>query len=602
MNQQLCFSSNDFCNDFCNNLYDVFDLECTGIQELCRTYTNRSDKPYLLRENCFLSLSLPASFCNLVYFDSSWGQEFTKKSRKIADSFSFVNAKGRCSAQSAPFFTLSSEEMHIDFAICTSGNYKVTVAFDETAFDSKTLLLTICDADESFETMVNPGCTYAFPRILAHVYTTASECYRSKQAYQIRRLPSHPVYQTLPVIYNHWWAYEDRRINEDTILANARIAKEIGVDLLVLDAGWFGNDSQDEDWFSVRGDWELVNRSRFPHGLSWLREQVEALGLTFGIWCELEGLGLNARLLKEHPEYAAVCDGKPAGYVCFGSSKVQEWAYETMQRLFSQCGASYWKLDFNLDPGLGCNGTEHEHGPHDGLAKHYEGLYRVLDRLRAEFPDLVIENCSSGGQRFNLEMADHTHVHFLSDPDYSTHQMRIFKEASKWLLPKQLLHFMWSNTVCTDGNAPFENLDLEMLSEEELRYHMRLAMMHQFGISHRLSEYSEHTLSLMKKYLLEYKNLIRPFVANGSYLPLFLSEHTNIFSFCANGQVLLFCFAEKPGTAEYPISEVLDPLSAYTILDVDENYRKSLPVSDERFLQFRAEKDWTCKLMLIQQT
>lgn len=582
MNHPICFSSKEF------------NLKEKGIQKLYREYTNHSTEAFLLSDCCFLSLSLPAAFRSVDYYASSWGKEFTKEHHTITDTFSFVNSKGRCSAQSAPFFTLSSEDLHIDFAICTSGNYQVSFTFDH-----EKLSLLITDADTSFKTMINPGCSYTFPHILAHVWSDEGECYPVKQDYRLRNLTPHPVYQNLPVIYNHWWAYEDRHIDEETILSNARIAHEIGIELLVLDAGWFGNDSREEGWFSVRGDWNLVNQTRFPHGLAPLRARIEEIGLKLGIWCEIEGLGQNAALLKEHPEYAAVYGGENAGYVCFGSSKVQEWAYQTMHRLFEQCGASYWKLDFNLDPGYGCNSTEHNHGPSDGLAKHYEGLYRVLDRLRADFPNLVIENCSSGGQRLNLEMAEHTHIHFLSDPDYSTHQMRIFKEASKWLLPKELLHFMWSNTVSCDGNAPFENLNLNALSEEEIRYHMRLSMMHQFGISHRLTEYSKRTLSIMKKYLLEYKNLIRSFIANGTYQPVYLSKHCNIFSFSANGKILLFCFAEKPEIADYSISGIIDLHSSYSILDVDVNTCEQFSGTDLCEQTFTADRDWSSKLLLL---
>jgi alpha-galactosidase len=430
-----------------------------------------------------------------------------------------------------------------------------------------------------------------------------AESYRTKQEYAFRTLTDHEVYHKLPVIYNHWWAYEDRHINEELILRNAKIAHEIGVEMLVLDAGWFGNDSPTEEWYNVRGDWDHVNHIRFPHGLTWLKEQIEGMGLRFGIWCELEGLGLQSDLLRSHPEYCAMRDGQNLGYVCFGSPQVQEWAYQTMVNLFRQCGSTYWKLDFNLDPGLGCNAPGHCHGSGDGLQKHYEGLYQVLDRLQKDFPDLTIENCSSGGQRLNLEMGRHTHIHFLSDPDYSTHQMHQFKEASKWFLPRQLLHFMWSSTVTTNGSSPFPGLDLNALTPGEIRYHMRLAMMHQFGISHRLTEYTKHTLALMKGNLKQYREIIRPFVANGVYLPLYLSEHRNVFSFTKNGDSLLLLFAEKPGTISFDLSPLLPADKAaciYELTDLDTNTTTTFRLPKDSLMPFTSQENWSSRLLLLQ--
>ena len=573
----------------------VFDPKCRHVQVMERTFTNVSKQEAILRSNVFLELVLSAGYDTLSCYASGWGKEFSGRQINNLSNYAFQNTRGRCSAESAPFFTLSGNDMHIDFAICTSGNYKVLLERD-----NRQTLLSISDPDEEFSTMLAPGETFAFPRILAHIYSDAAEGCRIRQEFLTRTLSPHPVYHRMPTIYNHWWAYEDRQICEEVILQNAAAAGRIGIEMLVLDAGWFGHDSLTEEWFRVRGDWENVNHSRFPHGLSWLRERLKELGLKMGIWCELEGLGPDSELLREHPEYAAVRDGENLGYVCFASPQVQEWAYQTMSRLFRECGSAYWKLDFNLDPGLGCNAPGHGHGQRDGLVRHYKGLYRVLDRIRADFPDLVIENCSSGGQRLNLEMAGHTHVHFLSDPDYSTHQMHQFKEASKWFLPKQLLHFMWSNTVCTNGGPPFGNLDLDALAPHEIAYHMRLAMMHQFGISHRLTEYSDRTLALIRTNLAQYKELIRPFVSDGRYLPLYLSEHINIFSFTRRADSLVLLFAEEAGEVYFDLSLLfygILPSGTCRIQDPDYGTERKLTFPKDSIQTFSAEDKWTSRLM-----
>lgn len=583
-----------------------FDPESTGIQRLYHSCRNISGQPALLTDPVYISLDIPGEFDTLKWFRSSWGQEFCQQETPLSDFFSFENTKGRCSAESSPFFTLQGKSSSLDFAICTSGNFRVEVRSGQGMVS-----VIISTPDPAFATELPPGASFCYPEILVHRYQSMAECYRAKQAFALSRLPEHRVYQELPVIYNHWWAYEDRNINEETLLKNALIARELGVETVMLDAGWFGSNDETEDWYQVRGDWSRINKKRFPHGLNWLKNRLEEMDLKLGIWCELEGLGLQSALLKEHPEYAARRDGENLGYVCFSSPAVREWAYETMCRLFEQCGAHYWKLDFNLDPGYGCNAPGHEHGTGDGLLKHYEGLYQVLDRLRKRFPQLVIENCSSGGQRMNLEMGLHAHIHFLSDPDYSTHQMHQFKEASRWFLPRQLLHFMWSNTVTTNGSSPFPSLDLDALSPEEIRCHMRLAMMHQFGISHRLTDYSDRTLTIMKDCLTQYKKQVRPFVAEGTYLPLYLSESTNIFSFTRGSESLLFVFAWEPDSVCCDLS----PLFAACLLtDLDTGLKVEAAAPgalkpsesqdaalsfEQGILHITTDRKWTSRLFLL---
>lgn len=572
-------------------------LNTNGVRDFHKTVRNTSFAPALLTDPVFISLMLPVSFSNLIYCASGWGQECTPKYASLGEAFSFQNTRGRSSGESSPFFTVYSPDLSIDFAICTSANYRVDFIPCPDG-----LQIRIAEPDPSFSVNLAPGECFTYPSILIHSYTTQKQCYREKHQYQQTHMLHNDFLVEQPVIYNHWWAYNDLYIDEATILENARIAREIGAEMLVLDSGWYGKDALSEDSFHSRGDWSQENRARFPHGISWLKEQIEGLGLKFGIWCEIETVGDESNLITCHPEFLAQRDGKPLEYLCFGNESVQQWAYETMHSMLTQYGSTYWKLDFNLDPGYGCNCTHHSHGSGDGLYRHYAGLYRVMDRLREDFPDLVIENCSSGGQRLNLEIGKHTHIHFLSDPDYSTHQMRIFKNISRWLMPKQMLHFMWSNTSIRISGAPFPSLDLDTLTPAELCYHMRLAMMHPFGISHPLQDYSPRTLNLMKQQLQLYKALIRPYIAHGEFLPVYLSEHTNFFSFTKDDRILIFGFAEEPDQITLDLSDVLSdiPHTEWTLTDLDTQELFQIKKENGYRHHFTATQSWNHCLLLLQ--
>lgn len=591
---------------------NILDLSCNSfnllskeIQVLFRKYENDGDTPLTLKDNLYSYIKLPKSYCYLSYYSSSWGQELTKEKVHLVDSFSFYNTKGRSNGESAPFFTLSTGQTetewncsstdisYIDFAIKTSSNYRVELIPDE-----ENLHIYIKDIDPEFETTLQSHSAFSFPIVLAHCYNDKKAGHLFKQNYAREQQKQSGLSTTLPVVYNHWWAYEDKHINEEVLIQNAQIAATLGADILVLDAGWFGNNSLTEEWYAVRGDWTKVNKCRFPNGLAGLRKKVENLGLKLGIWCELEGIGRNSSFAEKHPEYLAKRDNEDLGYLCFSHPEVQEWAFNIMAFLFKECSAYYWKLDFNLDPGIGCNCMSHYHGARDGLHFHYEGLYKVLDKLHNTYPQLIIENCSSGGQRFNLEMAGHCHLHFMSDPDYSTHQMRLFKECSKWFLPNQLLHFMWSNTVSTNGQAPFPKLDLNLLSPGEIKYHIRLAMLHTFGISHPLLDYDDDIISLLKEEICLYKQLIRTYIKEGQFLPLHMEKDINIFSYELEHSYLIFHFAKIPALLNYNLP-FIDDSANYQIsyLDCAETYQyNGLDIKNRCF---KTSADWESSLILI---
>ena len=354
------------------------------------------------------------------------------------------------------------------------------------------------------------------------------------------------------------------------IVENSKIAKSIGLEMVVLDAGWFGNNSLDEHWEEIKGDWYKENNKRFPSGISALSETIREEGLKFGIWVEIEGLGSNSKLNENMSKCVARRKGKSLGYLCFSTQEVQDWAIQTMTKIIEEYGAVHWKLDFNLDPGFGCDDISHSHSENDSLFLHYEGLKNVVSTLKQKFTSLVVENCSSGGQRLNLAMAEYFDVSFLSDPDYSSHQMAVFLHSSLWLEPKQLLHFMWSNTVMTQGNSPFENLDLNQLENEDIRNHMRIAFPHQFGVSHRLVDYDQRVLSIMREEIHTYKTIIRDYLLESVYYPIILSDEVKCLCFEKDESSLLLLYMNKDCHIFIQNHE-LPEFSKVVILDGKEN-------------------------------
>ena len=184
-----------------------------------------------------------------------------------------------------------------------------------------------------------------------------------------------------------------------------------------------------------------------------------------------------------------------------------------MSRLIRDYTCDWIKLDFNLDPGAGCNRTDHGHGAGDGLYAHYEGYYRLLDRIRSHFPEIVLENCASGGLRIDLGMLRHTHLTFLSDPDWPAHDLQIFWGATTTLAPDVCLH--WSFSEWRVGNGPpqqnFNPRD-PALQPHQLDYYTRISMLGVFGFSQKLPELPEWVALRLAQHIAIYRQHVRRFV------------------------------------------------------------------------------------------
>jgi alpha-galactosidase len=335
----------------------------------------------------------------------------------------------------------------------------------------------------------------------------------SRQYAQVGRrywYPHNALCEELPVEWNHWWSYEDIDINENVFRENVLAAAKLGVEICTLDAGWFGTGTE---WHKERGDWHLVNRERFPSGIRSLAEFVHANGMKFGLWCEIEGLGTNAELATLHPDFPALRDDQPLGYVCFGNPAVQEWAYQILSGLIRDYDTDWLKLDFNVDPEAGCNRTDHGHNEGDGLYEHYQGYYRVLERIRGEFPHVVLENCSSGGLRIDLGIMRQTHLTFLSDPDWPVHHLQVFWGASTLLAPNVCLH--WSFSEWRGEGRPAQqtfNPRDPNLKPHQLDYYTHMAMLGAFGFSQKLPELPAWVAERLAHHIQVYKSHVRRFV------------------------------------------------------------------------------------------
>lgn len=434
-------------------------------------------------------------------FQSDWGREMTPRV-EAAPGLTLEVRSGRSCHGYAPYlFVEEAGGVWRFYAVCWPGNWRFTLTEAGEALFSM-------DGDMLRGTLP-PGERLPLPPVLcARCAGGRERLCQDVRDYLRQNLPPSRMDCGL-VSWNHWWRYEDAEITEDIVLANAQVAAELGINLIVLDAGWFGDAEREAHWTRQRGDWEQVNLRRFPHGLPWLAERIHGLGLRFGLWMEPEGMGAESHLRGRHPEWEALRDGEPLPepYLCLGAEGAAEHLYAHMARLVRATRADWVKLDFNVNPGMGCNRGDHGHDPGLGLYRHLRAYLSLLDCLREEFPDLVVENCSSGGMRMDLASLAHTDVCFLSDPDETDHSLQVFLSLN-FLPPERLLHWAWSQTrVYPDGSRVFPSMP-----EGALASALAGAMLHPFGLSRDLTALTATERELIRRAVAAYRRELAPMI------------------------------------------------------------------------------------------
>jgi alpha-galactosidase len=227
-----------------------------------------------------------------------------------------------------------------------------------------------------------------------------------------RTRPAGPVpEESLPVVFNEWctsWGNP----THDSLIALADRLRGTGVRYLVIDDGWA---ERPGPGFQQNGDW-IVNRRAFPQGLGATAEAIRARGLIPGIWFEFEVVNPGSRAWEETTHQLRK-DGQPLQvgnrrFWDFRDPWVHAYLAEKVIRLLREAGLGYLKVDYNDSIGIGCDGAE---SMGEGLRQHLAGVQRFFTRLRSELPDLVIENCSSGGHRLEPSMMALTAMSSFSD-------------------------------------------------------------------------------------------------------------------------------------------------------------------------------------------
>jgi alpha-galactosidase len=236
------------------------------------------------------------------------------------------------------------------------------------------------------------------------------------------------------VIVNHW-SYHQHEFTEGRLDFEVDVAAEVGAELFIVDAGWFGN--QGTEWWKTAGDWQAGDR--LPRGLGPVFDRAHAKGLLCGLWLDLERMGEESQAAREHPEWLLSRYGRPSagGDMDLTNPEAIASIERTLVRVIESLGLDLFRLDLNTFPWEG--GQVERDGRHENTAwRYYEGVYALYERIRARYPRLIMENCAGGGGRADLGMVSRFSHTWVTDWPKMPRWARILNGMTMALPPERI--------------------------------------------------------------------------------------------------------------------------------------------------------------------
>lgn len=483
-------------------------LEITVYDEVIKTeivlsYTIYEELPVITRNAKFksfyeeklvlmnamsLCVDLPDAKYEMIELTGGWSRERHIKTRKLEHGISSIySMKGTCSSSNYnPFIALKrpntdeySGEVY-GFSLVYSGNFLAQVEVDTHEVARVTMGIN----PHNFNWTLKNGEEFQTPEVVT-VYSDQGLNKMSQSYHKLYRTRLARGYwrdKVRPILVNNWEAtYFD--FDEDKIVNLGKKAKELGIELLVLDDGWFGARNDDTKGL---GDW-YPNLNKIPSGIAGLSRKVEELGLSFGLWIEPEMINLDSDLYREHPEYVLrtpnrhLSNGRNQYVLDFSKDEVVEYIYKMLEKVISESKISYIKWDMNR-----CMSEAFSQGndsEHQGklMHKYILGVYKLYDKLTTKFPEILFESCASGGARFDPGMLYYAPQTWASDNSDAIERLKI-QYGTSMVYPLSSIgahvsaipnHQVYRNTpIETRANVAYfgtfgYELDLNKLSDEE---------------------------------------------------------------------------------------------------------------------------------------
>lgn len=466
-------------------IYSVFESE-SAIARSVRFENNGSEDCFI---NCAMSMSLEFPDCDyeMLQLSGAWGRERFPKYRKLEMGVMSVGSiRGNSSHNHNPFIALKRQNTDefqgeaIGLSLIYSGNF---IASIEVNTHEITRVMTGINPhnfkwnlkkNEKFQT---PEAVVVYTdEGLNGMSTTFHNLYRKRLARGYWRDKARPI------IINNW---EGTYFNftEEKLLTMAKCAKEDGIELFVLDDGWFGKRNDD---FCGLGDW-FVNKDKLPDGIIGLSKKIEDMGLKFGLWFEPEMVNKNSILFEKHPDWIietpqrSTSHGRNQFVLDFSKNEVVECIYDMMSEILSSAKISYVKWDMNRSITECYSKFLDSSQQGEVFHRYILGVYSLYEKLINTFPNILFESCASGGGRFDAGMLYYAPQCWTSDDTDAIERLKIqYGTSYAYPLSSMAAHVSAVPNAQVYRNTPIETranvayfgefgyeLDITKLSKEE---------------------------------------------------------------------------------------------------------------------------------------
>ena len=455
----------------------------------------------------------------MISLHGSWARERHIQKRKIGHGKQSVSSlRGESSHQDHPFMAIATPDIKEDqgeiygLSFVYSGNFIAQTELDQ--FNTVRAVMGIHPTD--FAWVLGEEEVFTTPEVIM-VYSSEGMGHMTRTYHDLMRnhlMRSPYTHKKRPILINNWEAtYFD--FDTDKLLSIARQASKLGIEMLVMDDGWFGSRSSDN---CALGDW-IVNEEKIKGGLKYLVDEVNKLGMQFGIWFEPEMISPDSDLYRAHPDWAIQIPGRKGSlarnqYVLDLSRKeIRDYVYNMVSKVLKSANITYVKWDMNRQ--ISDLGSFYLDKEHQGELYHRYvlGVYELQERLMNDFPYLLLENCSGGGGRFDPGMLYYSPQIWSSDDTDAIERLKI-QEGTAMIYPLssmgahvsdcpnhtvgRVTPFETRGYVALAGTFGYE-LDVTRIPKEDREMiPSQVAMYHKYndlvreGDYYRLASYSEN--------------------------------------------------------------------------------------------------------------
>lgn len=384
-----------------------------------------------IRSAMSLSIDYPDKDYEMIDLAGTWARERAVRRRPLDYGCQSVYSLRGCSShQFNPFIALVRKNTTenageaIGLSLIYSGDFLAEAEVDN--FDITRLRIGI--HPQEFSWTLEAGASFDTPEaVLAYSRDGMGGMSRAFHAlYRTRLARGYWRDRPRPILLNNWEAtYFD--FTEDKILSMAALAKDLGVELFVLDDGWFGKRNSSQ---SSLGDW-YPNLDKIPSGIDGLSHKIAAMGLRFGLWIEPEMINEDSDLYRSHPEWVLgdkrhpLCYARNQLVLDFSKDEVVDYLFQMLSHLIDSAEISYIKWDLNRSLSEVFSEGNNASWQRETRHRYILGVYRLYQMLTDRYPQILFESCASGGARFDPGMLYYAPQAWTSDDTDAVERIKI---------------------------------------------------------------------------------------------------------------------------------------------------------------------------------